>query len=420
IITLRSDWKVNGKTYLQGSLLATDFKAFMQGKQVLEVLYAPTATSSLDNVTATKSAILVTTLDKVKNRLTELRHVNGKWQRRAVDAPKLGTLAVSALDPVDSDQYFLTVTDFLNPTTLYLATAQSDKRTKIKSLPAYYDAAPYKVEQFEATSKDGTKVPYFAIMGKKTKFDGSNPTVLYGYGGFEVSLKPSYSGTTGVAWLEKGGVYVLANIRGGGEFGPRWHQAALKENRQRAYDDFISVAQDLIKRKVTSPRHLGIMGGSNGGLLVGAAMTQRPDLFAAAIPQVGVLDMLRFHKFTVGWGWVPDYGSSDDAEQFKALVKYSPLHNLKAGGCYPATMITTADHDDRVVPAHSFKFAAAAQAAQGGAAPVLIRIDSKAGHGAGKPTAKQIEEVADRWGFLSRSLKMTPAAPAEPAKVAAQ
>ena len=217
-----------------------------------------------------------------------------------------------------------------------------------------------------------------------------------------------------------GGVYVMANLRGGGEYGEAWHQAGTKLNKQNVFDDFIGAAQWLVDNKVTSPSKLAIGGGSNGGLLVGAAMTQRPDLFAAAIPQVGVLDMLRFHKFTVGWGWVPDYGSSDDAEQFKALVKYSPLHNLKAGGCYPATMITTADHDDRVVPAHSFKFAAAAQAAQGGPAPVLIRIDSKAGHGAGKPTTKQIEEVADRWGFLSRSLKMTPVAAPEPAKVAAQ
>jgi len=213
-----------------------------------------------------------------------------------------------------------------------------------------------------------------------------------------------------LAWLEMGGVYVVPNLRGGGEYGEAWHAAGTKLQKQNVFDDFIGAAEWLIEHKITSPAKLAIGGGSNGGLLVGATMTQRPELFAAAIPQVGVLDMLRFHKFTIGWAWTSDYGSSDNPEEFKALLKYSPLHNLKQGGCYPATMITTADHDDRVVPAHSFKFAAAAQAAQGAAAPILIRIDSKAGHGAGKPTSKQIDEVTDRWGFLSRALQMDAAA----------
>ena len=402
IITLRSDWKVNGKTYLQGSLLATDLKGFMQGKQELEVLYAPTATSSLDNVTPTKSAILVTTLDKVKNRLTELRHVNGKWQRRAVDAPKLGTLAVSALDPVDSDQYFLTVTDFLNPTTLYLATAQSDKRTKIKSLPAYYDATPYKVEQFESTSKDGTRVPYFAIMNKKTKFDGRNPTVLYGYGGFEVSLKPSYSGTTGVAWLEKGGVYVLANIRGGGEFGPRWHQAALKENRQRAYDDFISVAQDLIKRKVTSPRHLGIMGGSNGGLLTGAVLVQRPDLFNAVVSQVPLLDMRRYNKMLAGASWMGEYGDPDVAEQWAYISKYSPYQNVFKDKKYPRVLLTTSTRDDRVHPGHARKMVAKMEE-QGH--DVLYWENTEGGHAGAANNDQQALMWALTYTFLHEQLK---------------
>ncbi len=295
---------------------------------------------------------------------------------------------------------------------------KSGKSTVYRQPKVDFDPNAFETRQQFFTSRDGTKVPMFIVSKKGMKLDGSNPTYLYGYGGFNISLTPSFS-VANLAWVEMGGVYVMANLRGGGEYGEAWHQAGTKLNKQNVFDDFIGAAQWLVDNKVTSPSKLAIGGGSNGGLLVGAAMTQRPDLFAAAIPQVGVLDMLRFHKFTVGWGWVPDYGSSDDAEQFKALVKYSPLHNLKTGGCYPATMITTADHDDRVVPAHSFKFAAAAQAAQGGAAPVLIRIDSKAGHGAGKPTTKQIEEVADRWGFLSRSLKMTPVV-AEPAKVAAQ
>jgi prolyl oligopeptidase len=245
----------------------------------------------------------------------------------------------------------------------------------------------------------------FIVSKKGMKLDGSNPTYLYGYGGFNISLTPSFS-VANLAWVEMGGVYVMANLRGGGEYGEEWHAAGTKLRKQNVFDDFIGAAEWLVQNKVTSPSRLAIGGGSNGGLLVGATMTQRPDLFAAAIPQVGVLDMLRFHKFTIGWAWTSDYGSSDNADEFNALVKYSPLHNLKKGVCYPATMITTADHDDRVVPAHSFKFAATAQADQGGAAPILIRIDTKAGHGAGKPTAKQIDEVTDRWGFLTRALKM--------------
>jgi prolyl oligopeptidase len=221
-------------------------------------------------------------------------------------------------------------------------------------------------------------------------------------------MTPGFS-PANLAWMEMGGVYVVANLRGGGEYGEAWHEAGTKLKKQNVFDDFIGAAEWLVNNKVTSPSKLGIGGGSNGGLLVGAAMTQRPDLFGAAIPMVGVMDMLRFHKFTIGWAWTSDYGSSENADEFKALVKYSPLHNLKPGTCYPATMITTADHDDRVVPAHSFKFAATAQAAQAGGNPVIIRIDTKAGHGAGKPTGKQIEEVADRWGFLSKALKMNEA-----------
>ena len=274
-----------------------------------------------------------------------------------------------------------------------------------------FDPAGFETRQEFFTSRDGTKVPMFIVAKKGLKLDGGNPTYLYGYGGFNVSLTPSFS-VANLAWLEMGGVYVMANLRGGGEYGESWHEAGTKLQKQNVFDDFIGAAEWLIAHKVTSPAKLAIGGGSNGGLLVGAAMTQRPELFAAAIPQVGVLDMLRFHKFTIGWAWTSDYGSSDNPEEFKALVKYSPLHNLKKGTCYPATMITTADHDDRVVPAHSFKFAAAAQADQAGAAPILIRIDTKAGHGAGKPTTKQIEEVADRWGFLSRALQMDGATPA--------
>ncbi|WP_193315708.1 prolyl oligopeptidase family serine peptidase [Janthinobacterium aquaticum] len=360
-------------------------------------------------------------LNYLKDAQTQIKitSLDGKLVRQ-VDLPGIGSAGGFAGKKSDSETFY-SFTSFTTPATIYRYDMKTGKSTVYRQPKVDFDPSAFDVRQQFFTSRDGTRVPMFIVSKKGMKLDGSNPTYLYGYGGFNISLTPSFS-VANLAWVEMGGVYVMANLRGGGEYGEAWHQAGTKLNKQNVFDDFIGAAQWLVYNKVTSPAKLSIGGGSNGGLLVGAAMTQRPDLFAAAIPQVGVLDMLRFHKFTVGWGWVPDYGSSDDAEQFKALVKYSPLHNLKAGGCYPATMITTADHDDRVVPAHSFKFAAAAQAAQGGAAPVLIRIDSKAGHGAGKPTAKQIEEVADRWGFLSRALKMTPAVTqtAEPAKVAAQ
>jgi prolyl oligopeptidase len=243
----------------------------------------------------------------------------------------------------------------------------------------------------------------FISYKKGIQLDGNNPTYLYGYGGFGVSLTPSFS-VSSLVWMEMGGVYAVPNLRGGGEYGEEWHQAGTKLNKQNVFDDFVTAAEWLIANKYTSPAKLAIGGGSNGGLLVGACMIQRPDLFAAALPAVGVMDMLRFHKFTIGWAWTSDYGSPDNPEEFKSLYAYSPLHNLKPGTSYPATMITTADHDDRVVPAHSFKFAAALQAAHTGSAPVLIRIETKAGHGAGKPTAKIIEEIADRWAFLVRTL----------------
>ncbi|CAN7310995.1 prolyl oligopeptidase family serine peptidase [Pseudoduganella sp. LjRoot289] len=309
---------------------------------------------------------------------------------------------------------FYSYTSFTTPATIYRYDMKSGKSSVYRQPKVDFDPSAYETRQQFFTSRDGTRVPMFIVAKKGLKLDGSNPTYLYGYGGFNASMTPGFS-VPNLAWLEMGGVYVLANLRGGGEYGEAWHKAGTKLQKQNVFDDFIGAAEWLVANKVTSPSKLSIGGGSNGGLLVGAAMTQRPDLFSAAIPAVGVMDMLRFQKFTIGWAWTSDYGSSDDPEEFKALLKYSPLHNLKPGSCYPATMVTTADHDDRVVPAHSFKFAAAAQAAQAGGHPILIRIDTKAGHGAGKPTAKQIEEVADRWGFLSRALNMTlPATAAAP------
>ncbi|WP_317202715.1 prolyl oligopeptidase family serine peptidase [Janthinobacterium sp.] len=332
---------------------------------------------------------------------------------REVALPGIGSAGGFGGKRGDTETFY-SYTSFTTPATVYRYDMKTGKSSIYRQPKVDFDPNAYETRQQFFTSRDGTKVPMFIVAKKGMKLDGNNPTYLYGYGGFNVSLTPSFS-VANLAWVEMGGVYVMANLRGGGEYGEAWHTAGTKLQKQNVFDDFIGAAEWLVANKVSSPAKLAIGGGSNGGLLVGAALTQRPELFAAAVPQVGVLDMLRFHKFTIGWAWTSDYGSSDNAEEFKALMAYSPLHNLKKGLCYPATMITTADHDDRVVPAHSFKFAAAAQAAQGGPAPMLIRIDSKAGHGAGKPTAKVIEEVADRWGFLSRALRMS-----EPAKVAAQ
>ncbi|MES2261644.1 MAG: prolyl oligopeptidase family serine peptidase [Pseudomonadota bacterium] len=323
---------------------------------------------------------------------------------RDIALPGIGSAAGFGGKRGDSETFY-SYASFTTPATIYRYDMKRGTSSVYRQPKVDFDPNAYETRQEFFTSRDGTRVPMFIVAKKGIKLDGSNPTYLYGYGGFNISLTPAFS-VANLAWVEMGGVYVMANLRGGGEYGEAWHQAGTKLQKQNVFDDFIGAAEWLVAHKVTSPGKLAIGGGSNGGLLVGAAMTQRPDLFAAAVPQVGVMDMLRFQKFTIGWAWTSDYGSSDNADEFKALFKYSPLHNLKPGGCYPATMITTADHDDRVVPAHSFKFAATAQAAQAGANPVLIRIDTKAGHGAGKPTTKQIDEVTDRWGFLSRALNM--------------
>ena len=306
---------------------------------------------------------------------------------------------------------FYSFTSFTTPTTIYRYDLTTGESSLFRQPQVDFNPADYETKQVFYTSRDGTPVPMFITHKKGLTLDGSNPTYLYGYGGFAIPITPAFS-PSNLVWMELGGVYAVANLRGGGEYGEKWHQAGTKLNKQNVFDDFIAAAEWLIAAGYTSPQKLAIGGGSNGGLLVGACMTQRPDLFAAALPAVGVLDMLRFHLFTIGWAWCSDYGSPDNPEEFQALYAYSPLHNLKPGTAYPATLIITADHDDRVVPAHSFKFAAALQAAHQGDAPVLIRIETKAGHGAGKPTAKVIEEASDRWGFLVKVLGVALAAEA--------
>ncbi len=320
-----------------------------------------------------------------------------------IPLPALGTVLTnleSAVSGKRSDQeLFFGFTSFLYPLTVYRYDCASGRAETLFAPPVDFDFADYETRQVFVTSKDGAQVPLFLTHHKRLRTDGQNPTLLYGYGGFAVSLTPSFA-TDRLAWLEMGGVYAQAVLRGGNEYGEAWHQAGMLANKQNVFDDFIACAEWLIAENVTSAAKLAIHGRSNGGLLVGACMTQRPDLFGACLPAVGVMDMLRFHKFTIGWAWTSDYGCADDPDQFKTLFAYSPLHNIKPGTAYPPTLITTADHDDRVVPGHSFKFAAALQAAHGGDAPILIRIQTKAGHGFGKPTAILIEEFTDMYAFL--------------------
>ena len=292
------------------------------------------------------------------------------------------------------------------PSTVYRYDMDSNTSTLYQAPKVAFKLNDYVSEQVFCTSKDGTRIPLFITYKKGMKRNGKNPLLLYGYGGFNISMNPSFS-TMRIPFLEQGGIYVVACLRGGNEYGEQWHIAGTKMNKQNVFDDFIASAEYLIKEKYTNSDKLAIMGGSNGGLLVGACMTQRPELFKVAVPMVGVMDMLRYHKFTIGWNWAPDYGTSEDSkEMFEYLLGYSPLHNLRPGTAYPATMVTTADHDDRVVPAHSFKFAARLQECHNGKAPVIIRIDSKAGHGSGKPLAKVIEEQADIYGFIMHNLGM--------------
>jgi len=316
--------------------------------------------------------------------------------------PTLGSVGTVSGERKD-DAMFYAFTSFLYPTTIFRYDFKTRQTSVFKAPTIDFDPSGYETEQVFYRSRDGTRVPMFLTHKKGLKQDGTNPTYLYGYGGFNISLTPSFSVAT-LAWLEMGGVYAVPTLRGGGEYGEEWHEAGMHEKKQNVFDDFIAAAEYLIKEGYTAPARLAIGGGSNGGLLVGAAITQRPELFGAALPAVGVMDMLRFHKFTIGWAWVTEYGSADSAAQFPYLYKYSPLHNIRPGTRYPATLITTADHDDRVVPGHSFKFAATLQAAQAGPQPVLIEIETKAGHGAGKPTSKIIEEQADRLAFLVRNL----------------
>ena len=322
---------------------------------------------------------------------------------REVELPGVGSTSGFGGKRAETETFY-SFTNYVTPTRIYHYNIETGESELYKEPDVVFAPDHYETKQVFVTSKDGTKVPMFVTSKKGLKLNGKNPTILYGYGGFDISLTPGFS-VANLVWLEMGGIYAVANLRGGGEYGLRWHEAGMRDNKQNVFDDFISCAEWLQKEKYTNTSNLAIRGGSNGGLLVGACITQRPDLFGAAIPAVGVMDMLRYHKFTIGWAWVGEYGSSDEGHQFNTLIKYSPLHNLRPGTNYPPTMVTTADHDDRVVPGHSFKFAAQLQHCHQGKNPVLIRIEESAGHGAGTPTSKRIDAAADVFAFLTEVLK---------------
>lgn len=333
----------------------------------------------------------------------KLHAIDGKFVRE-VEFPGIGTATGFSGKRTDTETFY-SFSSFATPPSIFRYDLLTGESKLLRRAAVKFNPDNYEVKQVFYSSKDGTKVPMFIAHKKGLKLDGSNPTLLYGYGGFSVPLTPTFS-ITRVAWMEMGGVFAMPNLRGGGEYGEEWHKAGTKLKKQNVFDDFIGAGEWLIKNGYTRPDKLAIQGGSNGGLLVGACMTQRPDLFGACLPAVGVMDMLRFHKFTAGRFWVDDYGSADNAEEFPALLGYSPYHTLKSGTRYPATLVTTADTDDRVVPGHSFKFAARLQECHVGESPVLIRVETRAGHGAGKPTAKLIEETADLWAFLVKNLGM--------------
>lgn len=406
LLELRSAWEVNGKTYPAGALLVTDFAEFMNGKRDFTMLFEPTERRSLHAVSTTKNHLLINELDNVRNQVYVASRRDGKWQRTPLPGtPEFSTVSISAIDDEESDDYFMTVAGYLTPATLRRGVVGEQTTELLKENPSFFSTANLRVQQFQAKSKDGTLIPYFQISRTDVPLDGTTPTLLYGYGGFEIAMLPNYQPTTGAAWLEKGGVYVVANIRGGGEFGPKWHQAALRENRHRAYDDFAAVAEDLIQRKITSPAHLGIMGGSNGGLLMGNMLTRRPDLFRAIVCQVPLLDMQRYHKLLAGASWVAEFGNPDEPSDWKFLQNYSPYHNVKPDVKYPRVLFTTSTRDDRVHPGHARKMVARMKE-QGH--DVIYYENIEGGHGGAADNKQAANMWALSYTFLWKMLAAKP------------
>ena len=400
-VELRQPWELGGQTHPAGSLLAINFDDFMKGARDFEVVFAPTDNSSLASSGATKDYFFINVLEDVKNRIYVLTPDKDGWKREPlVGAPEFGTVSIGAVDADESNAYFMTVADYLTPTSLLMGEI-GEKPEVLKQLPAFFDASPYRIEQHFATSKDGTRVPYFMVSEKALELDADNPTLLYGYGGFEVSLTPNYSASVGKNWLSAGGVYVVANIRGGGEYGPRWHQAALRENRNKAYEDFAAVAQDLIARKVTRPERLGIQGGSNGGLLMGNMTVMYPELFGAVVCQVPLLDMYRYDKLLAGASWVAEYGDPDVPSDWEFLRKYSPYQNVSKGVDYPPVLFTTSTRDDRVHPGHARKMMARMME-QGHDVTYYENIEG--GHGGAANNAQSAYMGALAYTFLKQQL----------------
>jgi prolyl oligopeptidase len=407
LLELRSDWTVGGKTWPRGALLVANAAGYLKGERQFTALFTPSATRSLEDYTATRSRLVLNVLDNVASRLEEWQLQSSTWQKREVKAPYPGRLSAQALhDPLLAqdtlaESYLLNAADFLQPDSLQLGRTGSDERQHLKSRPTFFDASGMRAEQRFATSKDGTRIPYFVIWPKGAKADGQNPTLLYGYGGFEVAQTPFYSGSMGRVWAAKGGVFVLANIRGGGEFGPGWHQAAVGAHKQKSYDDFAAVAEDLIAARITSPAKLGIQGGSNGGLLVGAVMLQRPELFNAVVCQVPLLDMRRYHQLLAGASWMAEYGNPDKPEEWAFISRYSPYQNVKSGVKLPAVLFTTSTRDDRVHPGHARKMAA--RMLEQGHAP-LYWENIEGGHGGAADNAQRARMSALEYTFLWQQL----------------
>ncbi len=401
ILELREDYRVGERVYPKGSVIAAKFDDFMAGEREFDLLFEPSETTAFVSLTPTRNHLILNVLDNVKSRLTVLTYRDGEWLRSPfVGAPAFGTVSVAAVDDEESDDYFLVVTDYLTPTTLKIGTVGTAPEV-LKQLPAFFDATGLEITQNFAISKDGTRVPYFMVAKKGLEKNGRNPTLLYGYGGFEISLTPGYSAGVGRAWLSQGGVYVVANIRGGGEFGPRWHQAGLKQNRGRVFEDFAAVAEDLIERGITTPRHLGIQGGSNGGLLVGNMTVLYPQLFGAVVNQVPLLDMRRYHRLLAGASWMAEYGNPDDPAQWEFIRTFSPYHNLDARVQYPPVLFTTSTRDDRVHPGHARKMFARMQAF---GAPVFYYENIEGGHGGAANNAQSAKMNALAYTFLKMKL----------------
>ena len=373
----------------------------LETKEWREII--PQATETMGAVSFINNQFVVNYMKDASSQI-KIYDINGKFVRD-VDLPGIGIAGGFGGKRKDTETFY-TFSSFTTPPMIYRYDMRTGKSEIFRQAKVDFNPADYEVKRVFYNSKDGkTRVPMFITHKKGLKLDGNNPTLLYSYGGFNIPMTPGFS-VSNLVWMEMGGIYAQPSIRGGSEYGEEWWKAGTKLQKQNVFDDFIAAAEYLIREKYTRPEKLAISGGSNGGLLVGAVLNQRPDLFGAALPAVGVMDMLRFHKFTIGWAWTSDYGSPENPEEFAAIYKYSPLHNIKKGAKYPAVMVTTADHDDRVVPAHSFKYAATLQEANASDRPILIRIETKAGHGAGKPTAKIIEEQADKWAFLVKELNV--------------